>query len=79
MSIRKGFLPNTQGLRESHPAGNSCFIRCWEVARGSAGMPVSGGEPQHSLQPVYKYTQGKYTGKSVSDSQRVVPLNSISL
>lgn len=79
MPIGKCFLPNTRGLRESHPAGNSCFIRCWKVTSGSAGMPVSGVRPQHSLQPVYKYTQGKYTGKPVSDSQHVVPLNSITL
>lgn len=79
MSIGKRPLPNTQGLRESHPAGNSCFIRCWKVAGGRAGVPVSGVGAQRSLQAVYRYTQGKYTGKSVSDSQCVVPLNSISL
>ena len=42
-------------------------------------MPVSDVGPQHPLQPVYKYTQGKYTSKPVSDSQCVVPLNSIAL
>lgn len=79
MPIGKRFLPNAQGIRESHPAGNSCFIRCWKVTSGSAGMPVCAVGPQRSLQPVYKYIQGKYTGKPVSDSQCAVPLNSIAL